>query len=103
MRNAFAESLTKLAASNKKIVLLSGDIGNRLFDNLKAISPSQFYNCGVAEANMVGVASGMALCDLLPVVYTITPFTTTRCLEQIKIGVAYHNSDVVIVVASTLC
>ncbi len=97
MRNAFADEITKLAKNDDRIILLSGDIGNRLFDNLKAIAPSQFYNCGVAEANMVGVASGMALCDLLPVVYTITPFTTTRCLEQIRVDVAYQNSPVLIV------
>lgn len=79
------------------MVLLSGDIGNRLFDRLRAQSPSQFLNCGVAEQNMMGVAAGMGLSGLRPIVYTITPFTTVRCLEQIKVDVAYHESPVVIV------
>jgi transketolase len=68
-----------------------------LFDKLRAQSPSQFLNCGVAEQNMMGVAAGMGLSGLRPIVYTITPFTTMRCLEQIKIDVAYHESPVIIV------
>jgi len=51
----------------------------------------------IAEANMMSVAAGMGLSGLRPVVYTITPFTTTRCLEQIRTGVAYHEAPVVIV------
>lgn len=97
MRNAFADEVTKLALHNNKIILLSGDIGNKMFDKLKKKRPSQFYNCGVAEANMMSLASGLGLDGLIPVVYTITPFTTTRCLEQIKIGVCYHDSPVIIV------
>lgn len=97
MRNAFADEVTRLAKEDPRVILLSGDIGNRLFDKLRAQSPKQFINCGVAEQNMMGVAAGMGLSGLRPVVYTITPFTTVRCLEQIKVGVAYHNSPVVIV------
>lgn len=97
MRNAFADEMTTLAADNKQLILLSGDIGNRLFDKLRGAYPDQFMNCGVAEANMMGVAAGMGLSGLSPVVYTITPFTTTRCLEQIRVDVAYHNAPVVIV------
>jgi transketolase len=97
MRNAFADEITKIAKVNPRVILLSGDIGNRLFDKLKTRSPSQFMNCGVAEANMMGVAAGMGLSGLRPVVYTITPFITTRCLEQIRVDVAYHESPVVIV------
>jgi transketolase len=97
MRNAFADEVTRLAKTDPRVVLLSGDIGNRLFDKLRAQSPDQFLNCGVAEQNMMGVAAGMGLSGLRPIVYTITPFTTVRCLEQIKVGVAYHKSPVVIV------
>ncbi len=97
MRNAFADEVTQLAGKDPRIVLLSGDIGNRLFDKLRAQSPTQFINCGVAEANMMGVAAGMALSGLRPITYTITPFTTTRCLEQIRVDVAYHEAPVIIV------
>jgi len=97
MRNAFADEITQLAMVNKRIVLLSGDIGNKLFDQFKQSDTQRFYNCGVAEANMMGVAAGMALSGLRPIVYTITPFTTTRCLEQIRVDVCYHHVPVIIV------
>ena len=97
MRNAFASEITTLAAEREDLVLLTGDIGNRLFDDLKEVAPRQFLNCGVAEANMMSVAAGMALSGLRPVVYTITPFTTVRVLEQLRVGVCYHEAPVIIV------
>jgi len=97
MRNAFADELTKLGNEDSRIVMLSGDIGNRLFDKFKDKHPSRFFNCGVAEANMMGVAAGMAMNGLRPVAYTITPFVTTRCLEQIRTDVCYHEAPVTIV------
>ncbi|HEX5219697.1 MAG TPA: transketolase C-terminal domain-containing protein [Verrucomicrobiae bacterium] len=97
MRNAFAKQITELAQRDERVVLLSGDIGNRLFDDLKAKCPDRFFNCGVAEANMVGVAAGMAMSGLRPICYTITPFITYRCMEQIRVDVCYHHQPVIIV------
>ncbi len=97
MRNAFAATITELAATDDRIVVLSGDIGNRLFDAFKDQHPARFYNCGVAEGNMTGMAAGMAMCGLRPFTYTITPFATTRVMEQIRIDVCYHNLPVTIV------
>lgn len=97
MRNAFADEITRLAAEDERVVLLSGDIGNKMFDRFKLNAPGRFMNCGVAEANMMSVAAGMALCGLRPVIYTITPFTTTRCLEQIRVDACYHKLPVLIV------
>jgi transketolase len=97
MRDAFAREMTVLAATREDLVLLSGDIGNRMFDRFKEVAPERFLNCGIAEGNMMSMAAGMALSGLRPVIYTITPFTTTRCLEQIRVGVAYHKAPVVIV------
>lgn len=97
MRDAFAQEVTALAVSDPRVVLLSGDIGNRMFDKFKEQTPNRFQNCGIAEANMMSVAAGLALSGLRPVVYTITPFTTTRCYEQIRVDVCYHNAPVIIV------
>lgn len=97
MRNAFAAEMVELAATDERIVLLSGDIGNRLFNPYKERFPDRFVNCGVAEANMIGMAAGMALSGLRPVAYTITPFITTRCLEQIRLDLCYHDLPVTVV------
>jgi transketolase len=97
MRNAFSQAITEMAAKDPRIVLLSGDIGNRLFDQFKLKCPDRFFNCGVAEQNMTSVAAGMAMCGLRPLTYTITPFATTRAIEQIRVDVCYHNVPVTIV------
>ena len=97
MRNAFADEITKIALEDKRLVLLSGDIGNKLFDKFKESAPLRFYNCGIAEGNMMSVAAGLSLSGLRSVVYTITPFTTTRCFEQIRVDVCYHKAPVIIV------
>lgn len=97
MRNEFAKIITELSIVKKDIVLLAGDIGNRLFDNFKKNNPERFYNCGVAEANMTGVASGLASSGFKPVTYTITPFNTARCFEQIRLDICYPNLPVIIV------
>ncbi|MBI2839858.1 MAG: transketolase [Acidobacteria bacterium] len=96
MRDAFAKELTDLAGQDDRIVLLSGDIGNRMFDDFKGRFPDRFFNCGVAEANMTSVAAGMAMCGLRPVTYTIASFNTVRCLEQIRLDVCYHRLPVLI-------
>lgn len=97
MRNAFAHEATRLASADSRVVLLAADIGNRLFDDFKEKHPDRFYNCGVAEANMIGVAAGLAMSGLRPICYTITPFITYRCLEQIRVDVCYHNVPAIIV------
>lgn len=96
MRNAFADEITQLA-EDPRVVLLSADIGNRLFDKFKARHPSRFYNTGIAEANTISMAAGLASAGLRPICYTIAPFITSRCYEQIKLDVAYHRMPVIIV------
>lgn len=97
MRNAFADEITKLAEKDKRIVLMPADIGNKLFDNFKGRFPDRFYNCGVAEANLISMAAGLATNGLRPIGYTITPFITTRCYEQIRVDMCYNNLPVIIV------
>lgn len=97
MRNAFADELCKLAAVDSRVMLLSGDIGNNLFNTFKKICPNQFLNCGAAEAGMTGVAAGLALCGLRPVTYSIAAFNPGRCAEQVRLDLALHNLPVVVV------
>lgn len=97
MRQAFAEEILAQADADPRVTLLSGDIGNRMFDTFKERHGARFFNCGVAEANMTGVAAGLALTGLRPVSYTITAFATVRCLEQIRVDLCYHNLPVTLV------
>jgi transketolase len=97
MRNAFARAVTDVAGLNRDLVLLAGDIGNRLFDEYKRDYADRFYNCGVAEAGMTGLAAGLASSGLQPITYTITPFNTIRCLEQIRVDICYPDLPVIIV------
>jgi transketolase len=101
MRNAFAKAIMELAQQDERLVLLSADIGNRLFDDFKTKCPNRFFNCGVAEANMIGVAAGLTMSGLRAVCYTIAPFITYRCLEQIRIDLCYHEVPVTIVGAGS--
>jgi transketolase len=97
MRNVFAKTVTELSDVYPELVMLAGDIGNRLFDRFKEKHPGRFFNCGVAEANMTGVAAGLAASGLRPITYTITPFNTVRCLEQIRLDICYPNLPVIVV------
>jgi transketolase len=97
MRNRFAKELKKLAQEHDDIVLLYGDIGNRLFDEFKQLHPDKSFNCGVAESNMVGVAAGITRSGFTPFVYTINTFLYLRAFEQIKLDVCYPNVPVILV------
>lgn len=97
MRNAFIETLINLAEKDKDICLLTGDLGFSVFETFAKKFPERFFNCGVAEQNMMGTAAGLALSGKKPYVYSIVPFVTIRCLEQIKDDVAYQNLNVKIV------
>ncbi len=97
MRNAFINSIYKVTRENNNVMCMVGDIGGFLLRNYIKDFPNNFYNLGAAEANLVGVAAGLAMSGKIPFVYTITPFITSRCYEQIKVDVCYNNSNVKIV------
>ena len=97
MRDRFVKEITKLAETNKKIVILAGDIGYKLFDNFIKKFPKRFYNCGVAEMNMTTTAAGLAIKGFLPITYTIATFNVYKTVEQIKLDVCYLNKKVIIV------
>jgi transketolase len=101
MRDAFVKSLLELAKEDKRIFLLTADIGTFTFDIFRQTFPNRFINFGIAEQNMMGAAAGLALSGKIPFVYTIAPFVTMRCFEQIRVDVCYHNLNVKIVGVGT--
>jgi len=96
-RDAFFNSLFELAKTDKRIVLISADMGAPSLDQWRLELPHQFINVGVAEQNAINVATGMALEGFLPFVYAIAPFISLRVVEQIKNGPAIHNLPVTLV------
>lgn len=97
MRRAFVESLCKVAEADSRVVFLTGDLGFQVFDDFVARFPNRYLNVGIAEAQMVCMAAGLAKEGLRPVVYSIASFMTARPFEQIRVNIAYAGLPVVIV------
>lgn len=97
MRNAFIDELTALANSNERIFLIVGDLGYGVIEDFERKFPERFLNAGVAEQNMMGMAAGLASAGYKVFVYSIGNFPVSRCLEQIRNDVCYHELDVSIV------
>jgi len=97
VRDAFLRSLINLAETDDRIALLTGDLGFGVVEKFGDKFPDRFWNCGVAEQSMIGIAAGLAKSGMLPFVYSIANFPTFRCLEQIRNDICYHNLPVTIV------
>jgi len=91
------KALFELANNNKDVVLITGDLGFGLFEDFSEKFPSQFVNIGIAEQNMIGVSTGLALEGKIVFVYSIGNFPTLRCLEQIRNDACYHNLNINII------
>lgn len=97
MRLALVQTLTELAARDSRIMLLTGDLGYMALEPFADKHPARFLNVGVAEQNMVGVATGLAEAGFIPFVYSIVPFAALRPYEFIRNGPIQHQLPVRIV------
>jgi len=97
VRDTFIKALDELAARDPRVFLITGDLGFGVLDQFAARHPHQFLNAGVAEQNMTGVATGLALEGRIVFTYSIANFPTLRSLEQIRNDAAYHDANVNVV------
>jgi transketolase len=97
MRNEFVNTLAELAQRDPRIVLLTGDLGYGVLESFGEQFPDRFYNVGVAEQNMVGVATGLAESGMIPFVYSIATFASMRPYEFIRNGPILHQLPVRII------
>ena len=97
MRTAFINQLIEEAKVNEKIFLLVGDLGFSVVEPFAALFPERYLNVGIAEQNMAGIASGLAMEGYCVYIYSIGNFPTLRCMEQIRYDICYHNLNVKIV------
>src|SRR5919199_236251 len=97
MRLEFVKTLVEMAAEDARILLLTGDLGYLVLEPFRERFPERFFNVGVAEQNMVGLATGLAEAGFLPFTYSIATFASLRPYEFIRNGPILHQLPVRIV------
>jgi transketolase len=97
VRKAFASALIRTAAEDERIILLTGDLGFAVLEPFAQRFPDRFLNVGVAEQNMVGIATGLAEAGYTPYVYSIATFASMRAYEFVRDGPVLHHLPVRIV------
>lgn len=94
-RSGFGDGLTELGKSNENVVALCADlIGSLKMDDFKKNHPERFFQIGIAEANMIGIAAGMTIGGKIPFTGTFANFSTGRVYDQIRQSVAYSGKNV---------
>ena len=94
MRTTFINTLTALAEQDERIFLITPDMGFSVLEKFQERFPQRFLNVGIAESNAVGIAAGLALSGRVVYVYSIIPFVCMRPFEQVRVDVAYMNTNV---------
>jgi transketolase len=97
MRNSFVAELVEVARADASVMLLTADLGYNVLDVFAHEFPDRFLNVGVAEQNMAGIATGLAMTGRRVFIYSIATFATLRCFEQFRNGPALHNLPVCVV------
>ncbi len=96
-RDAFFDELFRMARVDRNVIFMTADMGAFSLERFKQNLPEQYINVGVAEQNMVSVAAGLALGGKNVFIYSIVPFVTLRCYEQIKVDLSGMNLPVTII------
>ena len=96
MRRQFGKTIIRLAEKDENIVLITGDVKQEMDEFIKRF-PCRFFNLGLTEQSIIGIAAGMAMEGLRPIVYSITPFLIERPFEQIKIDIDEQNLPVILI------
>ncbi len=93
-RTTFVQTLIELARKDDRIFLLTPDMGFSVLEKFREEFPDRFLNCGIAEQNTISIAAGLAASGKIVFVYSIIPFVTMRCFEQVRLDLAYNNTNV---------
>ena len=97
MRTAYLDTLYELAQNDKRVYALISDNGAIVYDKYRRDLPEQYLNLGISEANMIGMAAGMASCGKIPYAYTIGAFLAYRAFEFIRNDICLQKQNVKIV------
>jgi len=94
-RSGFGDGLTELGKSNPKVVALCADLtGSLKMNQFENDNPERFFQVGIAEANMIGIAAGLTIGGKIPYTGTFANFSTSRVYDQIRQSIAYSNKNV---------
>ena len=94
-RSGFGAGLTELGKSNENVVALCADLtGSLKMDEFKRNHPDRFFQIGIAEANMMGIAAGLTVGGKIPFTGTFANFSTGRVYDQIRQSIAYSHKNV---------
>ena len=94
-REAYGKALAALANTNENVVVLDADLSKSTKTaDFKAVAPERFFNMGIAEGNMMGVAAGLSTCGKIPFVSTFAMFAAGRAFEQIRNSICYPKLNV---------
>ena len=94
-REAYGKALVELGEQNKKVVVLDADLaGATMTKYFKAAHPDRFFDCGIAEANMMNIGAGLSTMGLIPFFSTFAMFGAGRAYEQIRNSIAYPKFNV---------
>ncbi|MFR3912016.1 MAG: transketolase family protein [Clostridium paraputrificum] len=94
-REAYGKALAALANTNENVVVLDADLSKSTKTaDFKAVAPERFFNMGIAEGNMMGVAAGLSTCGKVPFVSTFAMFAAGRAFEQIRNSICYPKLNV---------
>jgi transketolase len=96
MRDTVVREISEFAKINQDIVLLTGDLGFGVLQAFEKDFPKQFFNVGISEQNMTGIAAGLALEGKTVITYSIGNFNTLRCVEFIRNDLCYHKLHVIV-------
>jgi len=91
MRKQFRDTITDLAATDDRVVMILGDVSVYLMNDFQQKYPDRFYNLGICENSIISVAAGLRSQGFIPFAHTIAPFITERSYEQIKIDMCYNR------------
>lgn len=94
MRATFGKELLDHAMTDKRIILLTGDLGMGLWDEYKHLLPDQYINCGASEQAMLDIAVGLSYAGKIPVVYSITPFLIYRPFETLRTYINHEKLNI---------
>ena len=97
MRRAIAAGLEQLVAADPRVVLVTGDLRYMRLARFAATFAQRYFNAGVAEQDMIGMATGLAEAGFIPFVYSIAPFAVLRPYEFIRNGPVHHRVPVRII------